>query len=78
MKEFKITDERTNEVITVEAETLMEALEKATAYFAEKEKIWKATRGWQKRAERLFFIVCGRAAAEKLYHRPSAIVKTKF
>lgn len=46
MKEFKITDERTNEVITVEAETLMEALEKATAYFTEKEKIWKATRGW--------------------------------
>lgn len=46
MKEFKITDERTNEVFTVEAETLMKALEIATAYFAEKEKIWKATRGW--------------------------------
>ena len=38
MKEWKITDEATNEVITVKADTLMEALQKATNYWAEKEK----------------------------------------
>ena len=38
MKEYRITDEATNEVIIIKAETLMEALQKATNYFAEKEK----------------------------------------
>ena len=38
MKEYRITDERTNEVIIVKAENLMDALTEATRIFAEKEK----------------------------------------
>ena len=43
MNEYRIIDERTNEVLIVKAENLMDALTEATRIFAEKEK-----RAWQK------------------------------
>lgn len=38
MNEYRIIDERTNEILIVKAENLMDALTEATRIFAEKEK----------------------------------------